>query len=78
MKAKGFPIVTRHASKPDAAASLDIDAIIVLIEPVMEAASPLPADHPLAVRYRASRLKFVDVRSGTGAIQVGGIDLAVA
>jgi hypothetical protein len=79
MKAKGFPIITRHAPKPDAAASLDFDALIVLIEPVMEAAaSPLPADHPLAVRFRASRLKFVDARSWTGAFQVGGIDLAVA
>lgn len=79
MKPRGFPIVKRHVPNVNAGASPALDPIIVLIEPERGApASPLPVDHPLAIRFRQSRSKIVDVQSWKDAIQVGGIDLAVA
>ena len=42
------------------------------------ASSPLPPDHPLAIRYWRAGSRIYDVRSWKAAIEVGGTELAVA
>ena len=85
MKVRGFPIITRHAPKgaevesPKLEDSDSNDIIVLTVFQSDDApTSPLPADHPLAIRYRESRPRIVTVADWKQAIQVGGTELAVA
>ena len=80
MKVRGYPIVTRHAPREvEGASSGDENVIILVAVPAVDGqSSPIPADHPLAIRYREPRPRIVSVADWKQAIQVGGVELAVA
>jgi hypothetical protein len=56
-----------------------IEPVVLVADQVNDgAASPLPPDHPLAIRHLKARSRIHDLRSGQESIQGGSTDLAVA
>lgn len=91
MKVRGYPIVNRHSAagsgeRQFAGASGESESAngheslkTNGVEQLPGAPSmPIPADHPLALRFRANGRRIADLQSWKQAIQVGSAEIAVA
>jgi hypothetical protein len=91
MKVRGYPVIKRHAlagsgerqftgSGSERGSEREVGSFNTNgVERLLGAPSmPIPADHPLALRYRAIRPTIIDVTSWKQAIQVGSAEIAVA